>query len=247
MSNTVVIIPSRLKAKRLPNKPLKLINKKEMILHVCDLAKNSGVGKVLVATPDKDIFDLIKKNHHEAFLSLKNHETGTDRVFEAYKNFFSEKPSIIINLQGDMPSLKPSTILKLNEHLRKGSCDIATLASSIKNKSENENKNVVKVITKDNIKTSDFSKAIDFVRDPVSNLKSFVYHHIGIYGFTKNSLSKYVNLKRSNLELDRNLEQMRALENNMKIDVLYTDSDPLSVDTQADLEEIKNFMEKENV
>ena len=121
------------------------------------------------------------------------------------------------------------------------------MASSIKNKSENENKNVVKVITKDNIKTSDFSKALDFVRDPVSNLKSFVYHHIGIYGFTKNSLSKYVNLKRSNLELDRNLEQMRALENNMKIDVLYTDSDPLSVDTQADLEEIKNFMEKENV
>ena len=87
MSNTVVIIPSRLKAKRLPNKPLKLINKKEMILHVCDLAKNSGVGKVLVATPDKDIFQLIKKNNYDAYLSLQNHETGTDRVFEAYKNF----------------------------------------------------------------------------------------------------------------------------------------------------------------
>ena len=84
----------------------------------------------------------------------------------------------------------------------------------------------------------------DFVRDPVSDKKLFVYHHIGIYGFTKNALNKYINLKRSNLELSRNLEQMRALENNMKIDVLYTDSDPLSVDTEADLEEIKNLMEK---
>ncbi len=247
MSNTVVIIPSRLKAKRLPNKPLKLINKKEMILHVCDLAKKSDVGKVLVATPDKDIFQLIKKNNYDAFLSLQNHETGTDRVFEAYKNFFSEKPNIIINLQGDMPSLKPSAIIKLNEHLEKGSCDMATLASSIKNESENKNKNIVKVITKENIKVSGVSKATDFERDPVSDEKLFFYHHIGIYGFTKNALNKYINLKRSNLELRRNLEQMRALENNMKIDVLYTDSDPLSVDTQDDLEEIKNLMEKKNV
>ena len=98
--------------------------------------------------------------------------------------------------------------------------------------------------TKDDIKNSKLSKAIDFVRDPVSDKKLFVYHHIGIYGFTKNALNKYINLKRSNLELSRNLEQMRALENNMKIDVLYTDSDPLSVDTEADLEEIKNLMEK---
>ena len=244
MSNTVVIIPSRLKAKRLPNKPLKLINKKEMILHVCDLAKKSDVGKVLVATPDKDIFQLIKKNNYDAFLSLQNHETGTDRVFEAYKNFFSEGPNIIINLQGDMPSLKPSTILKLNEHLVKGSCDIATLASDIKYETENENQNIVKVITKDDIKNSEISMATDFVRDPVSDKKLFFYHHIGIYGFTKNALKKYINLKRSNLELSRNLEQMRALENNMKIDVLYTNSDPLSVDTHADLEEIKNLMEK---
>ena len=91
------------------------------------------------------------------FLSLKNHETGTDRVFEAYKNFFfSEEPNIIINLQGDMPNLKPSTIIKLNKHLEKGSCDMATLASSIKNESENKNKNIVKVITKENIKFSAF-------------------------------------------------------------------------------------------
>ena len=100
------------------------------------------------------------------------------------------------------------------------------------------------VVAKGDIKNSELSKAIDFVRDPVSDKKLFVYHHIGIYGFTKNALNKYINLKRSNLELSRNLEQMRALENNMKIDVLYTDSDPLSVDTEADLEEIKNLMEK---
>ena len=121
---------------------------------------------------------------------------------------------------------------------------MATLASGIKDETENANKNIVKVITKDDIKSSEFSIATDFVRDPVQDKKLFFYHHIGIYGFTKNALNNFIKLKRSNLEIRRNLEQMRALENNMKIDVLYTNSNPLSVDTQADLEEIKNLMEK---
>ena len=110
MSNTVVIIPSRLKAKRLPNKPLKLINGKEMILHVYDLAKNSQIGDVLVVTPDKDIAELIKRHGGNSFMSLSKHETGTDRVFEGFKNFYSSEPNIIINLQGDMPNLDSSAI-----------------------------------------------------------------------------------------------------------------------------------------
>ena len=247
MRDLAIIIPSRLAAVRFPNKPLMKINNKEMILHVHQTAIKSDVGEVYVVSPDEEILKLIKQNGGNAIKSLKSHETGTDRVYEAYDKFLKKKNDIIINLQGDMPNLKPSTIIKLNKHLERGSCDMATLASSIKNESENKNKNIVKVITKENIKVSGVSKATDFERDPVSDEKLFFYHHIGIYGFTKNALNKYINLKRSNLELRRNLEQMRALENNMKIDVLYTDSDPLSVDTQDDLEEIKNLMEKKNV
>ncbi len=115
MSSTVVIIPTRLKAKRLPNKPLKIIREKEMILHVHDIAIKSGAGEVLVVTPDEAIYELIKKNGGNSFISKDLHETGTDRVYEAFKKFYSSKPEIIINLQGDMPNLNSTDIIKLND------------------------------------------------------------------------------------------------------------------------------------
>ena len=244
MSNTVVIIPSRLEAKRLPNKPLKLINGKEMILHVHDLAKNSRSGDVLVVTPDKDIDQLIKKNGGNSFLSASQHETGTDRVFEGFKNFYSAEPKVVINLQGDMPNLDPNAINQLNKHMEKGLCDMATLASSIKTKDEIQNQNIVKVIAKNDIEKSGFSQALDFKRDLINAKDKFIYHHIGIYAFTSKALMRYVNLKRSKLEIERNLEQMRALEDKMRIHVGYTSSNPLSVDTKSDLEEVKKAMEK---
>ena len=244
MNNAVVIIPSRLKAKRLPNKPLELINRKEMILHVHDLAKDSGSGDVLVVTPDKDIAELIKKNGGNSFLSISQHETGTDRVFEGFENFYSSKPKVIINLQGDMPNLDPKAINQLKKYMDKGLCDMATLASSVKTEEEIQNPNIVKVIVKDNIEKSGFTEAIDFKRDLIKQEDKFIYHHIGIYAFTSKALMRYVNLKRSKLEIERNLEQMRVLENKMKIHVGYTSSNPLSIDTQADLEEIKKIMEK---
>ena len=244
MSNTVVIIPSRLEAKRLPNKPLELINGKEMILHVHDLAKNSGSGDVLVVTPDKDIDQLIKKNGGNSFLSVSQHETGTDRVFEGFKNFYSAEPKVVINLQGDMPNLDPNAINQLNKYMEKGMCDMATLASSIKTKDQIQNQNIVKVITKNDIEKSGFSQALDFKRDLINAKDKFIYHHIGIYAFTSKALMRYVNLKRSKLEIERNLEQMRALEDKMEIHVGYTSSNPLSVDTESDLKEIKREMEK---
>ena len=244
MNNAVVIIPSRLKAKRLPNKPLELINRKEMILHVHDLAKDSGSGDVLVVTPDKDIAELIKKNGGNSFLSISQHETGTDRVFEGFENFYSSKPKVIINLQGDMPNLDPKAINQLKKYMDKGLCDMATLASSVKTEEEIQNPNIVKVIVKENIEKSGFTEAIDFKRDLIKQEDKFIYHHIGIYAFTSKALMRYVNLKRSKLELERNLEQMRALENKMKIHVGYTPSNPLSIDTKDDLEEIKKIMEK---
>ena len=143
-----------------------------------------------------------------------------------------------------MPNLDPNSILFLSDYLNKGLCDVATLASSVKTKDEIQNKNIVKVIAKDNIEKSGFSEALDFKRDLANQEDKFIYHHIGIYAFTSKALMRYVNLKRSKLELNRKLEQMRALENKMKIYVGYTTSGPLSVDTQEDLEEIKKIMEK---
>ena len=230
-------------ATRLKNKPLLEINNLPIICHVVKKAKETGIGNVIVATEDKEIVTAVEKNDGEAVLT-GNHKTGTDRIFEAFKKLKIVDIDYVVNLQGDEPMIDPKDIINLNNLMIKTNSDIGTLASEIKESSMLSNKNIVKVITKDDIKNSKLSKAIDFVRDPVSDKKLFVYHHIGIYGFTKNALNKYINLKRSNLELSRNLEQMRALENNMKIDVLYTDSDPLSVDTEADLEEIKNLMEK---
>tara|TARA_B100000929_G_scaffold279437_1_gene256588 strand:+ start:2284 stop:3018 length:735 start_codon:yes stop_codon:yes gene_type:complete len=244
MTSTVIIIPSRLKAKRLPNKPLKLIKGKEIILHVYNLAVKSGAGEVLVTTPDKTISELIDSNGGKSFLSKESHETGTDRVFEAFKSFYSSEPKIIINLQGDMPNLDHNSILLLSDYLNKGLCDVATLASSLKNKSEIEDKNVVKVFTNNNIEKSGFSEALDFKRVVDQTKNKFIYHHIGIYGFTSKALIRYVNLKRSKLELERNLEQMRALENNMKIHVGHIQSSPLGIDTEKDFLEVKKSMEQ---
>jgi 3-deoxy-manno-octulosonate cytidylyltransferase (CMP-KDO synthetase) len=119
MNNIVIIIPARLNAKRLPNKPLKLINNKEMILHVYDVAKNSNVGQVIVATPDQEIFELIKKHNGQVILTSNNHKTGTDRVFEVFEEELKSKPDIIINFQGDMPNLNPNVINNLAEHMKK--------------------------------------------------------------------------------------------------------------------------------
>jgi len=243
MNNIAIIIPSRLNAERLPNKPLKIINQKEMILHVYDTAKKSNVGEVFVATPDNEILDLIKKNNGQAVLTSAKHETGTDRVFEVFEKVLKSKPEIIINFQGDMPNLNPEVIINIAEHMKKSLCDITTLASRIENEKEEIDPNVVKVLTNSNIENNSFSQALDFFRISNKPLGKFVYHHVGIYAFTNKALIRYVNLKRSKFEIERKLEQMRALENKMKINVGYIDSCPLSVDTEEDLKTVRKIME----
>ena len=244
MSSTAIIIPTRLDAERLPNKPLKLINGKETILHVYNSAIKAGIGDVIVVTPDKIIFDLITKSGGLAFVSKKNHKTGTDRVFEAFNEYFTKKPNNIINLQGDMPNLNPNDIIKLNNYLIQKNCDICTLASKLESQEEYKNKNIVKVITKNGIENSIFFEAMDFKRENIDRESKYIYHHIGIYGFTKEALIRYVNLERSKLEVERNLEQMRALEAKMKIHVGLSKSRPLSIDTEEDLLKVKKLMEK---
>ena len=244
MNKTAIIIPSRLNAQRLPNKPLKLINNKEMILHVYDAAKNSNAGEVYVAAPDEKIIDKVKNYGGNAILTAKNHQTGTDRVFEVFKKTLNETPEIIVNLQGDMPNIKPESIKYLIDYMLQGKCEIATLASTLLS-DEAYDMNVVKVYTKEKIEKLSFTAVSDFDRKITTGHNNFAYHHIGIYGFTKEALIKYVNLKRSKLELERNLEQMRVLDNNMKIHVGLANSLPLSVDTEKDLKEIKKNMENQ--
>ena len=243
MKNTAIIIPTRLGAKRFPNKPLAKINNVPMIIHVLNRAKESKVGEVFVATPDDEIFRIVKENGGNAILTKRDHPSGSDRVYEVYLNEIKDNNvDLIINLQGDMPNIKPKSIFKLEKLTRSNDCDIGTLASYIKNKDEIFDPNVVKVQIDQALKDDDFLDAKDFFRIKKDLNNEKIYHHCGIYIFTKDSLSRYVRLPRSKLEVERNLEQMRAMENNMIIKVGLSDSVPLSVDTEEDLIKVSKKM-----
>ena len=243
MNKTVIIIPSRLDALRFPNKPLALINKKEMILHVYEAAKKANSGEVYVATPDQKIIDVVTNNGGKAVFTSLNHKTGTDRIYEVFKALQKNEPNIIVNLQGDMPNIDPQAITDLISYMNKNQCDIGTLASSFSSKKELADENNVKVVVNRKIDNNNFSEATDFFRSSTKTFENF-YHHVGIYAFTNKALIRYVSLERSKLELERKLEQLRALENNMSIHVGYINSSPLSVDTESDLIKVKKIMEK---
>ena len=242
MKNTAIIIPTRLGASRFPNKPLEKINNIPMIIHVVNRAKESKVGEVFVATPDQEIFDLVSKNGDKAILTNQDHPSGSDRIYEVYSQKLKNNFDLIINLQGDMPNIKPDTILKLKNFMRNDNCDIGTMASHIKNKNEISDINVVKVYIEEKLKENNFLAAKDFFRTKKISSNEGIYHHIGIYAFTNAALTKYVKLSRSKLEIERNLEQMRAMENNLIIKVGLCNSNPLSVDTEQDLIKIRKEM-----
>ena len=244
MNKIAIIIPSRLDAERLPNKPLELINNKEMILHVYEAAKKTN-SEVFVATPDQKIIDVVNQNKGKAVLTSIDHQTGTDRVYEVFKDHLKSEPNLIINLQGDMPNIEPQDITDLINYMQKGNCDIGTLASSFSSDDELANENNVKVVVKGQLIAGKFSEATDFYRIDKKKYENY-HHHIGIYAFTSKALVRYVSLKRSKLELERKLEQLRALENSMSIHVGYINSSPLSVDTEKDLMEVRKIMEKNN-
>ena len=244
MTENVIIIPTRLEATRLPNKPLKKINNKEMILHVYEAAKKANIGDVIVASPNQLICELITSVKGICVKTKPDHKTGTDRIFEVFNKFLDKKPQTIINLQGDMPNIDPSAIKMLSSYMSKNICDIATLASQFKDHKEIENINNVKVVTNESLSSNQFDEATDFFRKNENTKKRHIYHHIGIYAFTKEALLRYVSLNRTKNEIDRNLEQLRALDNDMKIHVGYTPSPPLSIDTEEDLKNIQKLMKK---
>ncbi len=244
MKNTAIIIPSRLEAKRFPNKPLAKINNIPMIVHVLNRAKESKVGEVFVATPDDAIFQVVEENGGKAILTKANHPSGSDRVYEAYIKELKNNVNLIINLQGDMPNIKPNSISKLAKLMRGNNCDIGTLASYITNKNDIIDSNVVKVHIDQTLKGDNFLGAKDFFRIKKNLNNEKIYHHIGIYAFTNIALTKYVKLARSKLEIKRNLEQLRALDNNMVIKVGLSDSTSLGIDTEEDLIKVSKEMNK---
>ena len=243
MRKSVIIIPARLSATRLPRKPLLKINNIPMVIHTMRSAKKSNIGNVIVATPDKEIFDLVEKYSGKAMMTRKNHLSGTDRVAEVITKLSDKDIKICINLQVDLPNLNFQDIIKLNYLMQKHKCEIGTLASSIENTDELRNKNIVKVETREKLNNSNFINAVDFFRDTSSSTSKMIYHHIGIYAYDVQTLNKYVNLKRTQNEIERSLEQMRAIDNNINIHVALSSSLPLSVDTKEELVAVKKSME----
>ena len=215
-----------------------------MILHVYESAKKTNTGEVYVATPDQQIIDVITNNGGKAILTSLDHQTGTDRIYEAFNALQKNESNIIVNLQGDMPNIQPQAITDLISYMYMNKCDIGTLASSFSSETELLDENNVKVAVKKKIDKNSFSDATDFFRSSSMTFDN-LYHHVGIYAFTNKALIRYVSLERSKLELERKLEQLRALENNMSIHVGYINSSPLSIDTENDLIKVKKIMEKD--
>ena len=242
MSKTIILIPSRLGATRLPNKPLLKINNKSLINHVYEKAISTNIGEVYVATGDEEIFNEVIKNNGKCVLTKKEHLTGTDRIFEAYKFLNLTDVDYIINLQGDEPLIDISDIVNLNHLAIRNNSQIGTLACKL-NAKDLENENVVKVICDEHLKTNNFSLAENFLRKIISKNYKNIYHHIGIYIYKVSIIEKFVSLKQSLNETNLRLEQLRALENNIKIDVVLANSIPIGVDTHEDYLEIKKLME----
>ena len=246
MSKTIILIPSRLAATRLPNKPLLKINDISIINHVYLKAISSKIGDVFVATGDKEIFEEVRKIDGKCVLTEKEHQTGTDRIFEAYQKLGIKDVDYIINLQGDEPMIDIEDIKNLNNSAIKNKSEIATLACKIKDKKIFNKSNVVKVITDEKISMEKMSRANIFLRVVSSNDNSNIYHHIGIYIYKVSILEKFVNLKQTKNEIDQKLEQLRAFDNNIEINVILANSSPIGVDTEEDFLELKKIMNYKN-
>tara|TARA_B100001250_G_scaffold330972_1_gene295977 strand:- start:1163 stop:1903 length:741 start_codon:yes stop_codon:yes gene_type:complete len=243
MTKTIIIIPSRLAAKRLPNKPLLKINGLSIINHVYERAKSTKIGDVFVATGDKEIFEEVTKKGGKCVLTKKEHKTGTDRIFEAYQNLDLNNVDYIINLQGDEPMIDIEDIKNLNINAINKNSEIATLACKIKDKNVLNKNNIVKVITDSKISKRNMSRANAFLREGQFSDEENIYHHIGIYMYRASILEKFINLKQTKNEISQNLEQLRAMDNKIVIDVILARYSPIGIDTNEDYLEIKKLMQ----
>ena len=239
---TLVIIPSRLSASRLPGKPLLKINGLSIISHVYKKAQEANIGEVFVAAEDQEIIEDVQKNGGEAILTNNNHKTGTDRIYEAFLKLGRTDIDLIMNLQGDEPLMNIEDIQDLNKHMIQTKSDLGTLAAKINNKKVFENHDIVKVITERSLDDTKFPRAINFMRK-LDKENNQTYHHLGIYCYNVEILKRFISFKQSQNEIENRLEQLRALDNNINVNVALAKSSPIGVDTREDFMAIKKIME----
>lgn len=238
MSRTIIAIPARMQATRLPNKPLADIGGVPMIVHVWRRAMAAEAGRVVVATDSEEIAAVIRDAGGEAVMTRDDHQSGSDRVFEAVSKIDPDiNANLIVNLQGDLPTLEPSLVQAVLQTLDHKGTQIATLAAEIVDEEERTSANVVKVVGSPIAGTGvETLKALYFTRAAAPYGDGPLYHHIGIYGYKRTALERFVGLPQSHLEKREKLEQLRAIEDGMRIDVAIVQSVPLGVDTPEDLE-----------
>ena len=241
---TLVIIPSRMSATRLPGKPLLKINGLSIISHVSKKAEEANIGDVIIATEDQEIVDDVKRNGFNAILTSNKHKTGTDRIYEALNKSNIRDVDLIMNLQGDEPAIDIDDIKSLNDKMLKNHSNLGTLATKIKDNKNLKNENIVKVVTEKSLEENHFPKAVSFSR--TCEQTNNIYHHIGIYCYSKDCLEKFVKFNQSKNEIKNRLEQLRALDNNIDINVSLAMSSPIGVDTEEDYLALKKIMEYKN-
>ncbi len=239
MKKTVIIIPARYSSTRLPAKPLLKVNNKPIIQYVYEAASQSKLAQsVIVATDDERIKTAVEEFNGVCEMTSKDHKCGSDRIAEV----ISRHPEFdyVLNLQGDEPQITPEVIDLAIEALSDGA-DISTLVREITDKEQINNPNCVKCVFDNNFNALYFSRCpIPYERN---ENQSPYYAHIGIYGYKKDSLIKMTQLSQTNLEKQESLEQLRALQNGMKIKVAITTLNPTGIDTMEDYEKFKNFIE----
>jgi 3-deoxy-manno-octulosonate cytidylyltransferase (CMP-KDO synthetase) len=242
-TRTLVLIPARMAALRLPGKPLLDIAGLPMIVHVLRRAEAAGIGRVAVATDTPEIAGAVKFHGGEAVMTSPDHPSGSDRIYEALGKLDpSGQIEIVINLQGDFPTISPDNIRAVLGPLSDPAVDIATLAAEIHTEEEAINPNVVKMIGSP--VSAGRLRALYFSRATAPWGDGPRYHHVGLYAYRRNALERFVALPPSPLELQEKLEQLRALEAGMRIDVTIVDTVPRGVDTPADLETTRQILAK---
>lgn len=244
--NPIVVIPARLASTRLPEKPLADIHGEPMIVHVWRRACEADVGPVAVACAELEIAEAVEAAGGRAVPTRADHPSGSDRIFEAVEKLDPEgRHDAVLNLQGDLPTIDPAAIRAAIAPLAEAAVDIATLAVRISEAEERSNPNVVKVAASF-AEGAAAARALYFSRCPVpwdgGDAAQPLYHHVGIYAYRRAALARFVALPPSPLERRERLEQLRALEAGMRIDVARVDSLPLGVDTPADLARARELL-----
>jgi len=230
-----------MQATRLPGKPLADIHGLPMIVHVWRRAVGAHMGRVIVATDSPEIESAVAAAGGEAVMTRADHASGSDRIAEAVLKVDPDRSvQFVVNLQGDLPTLDPALVAASLAPLTESGSDIATLAALIREPEEATNPNVVKVIGTPI--GADRLRALYFTRATAPAGEGPLYHHIGIYAYRRQALERFVSLMPSALEKREKLEQLRALENGMRIDVAVVDTVPLGVDTPADLERARRLL-----